>query len=190
MNPVVRYHPVLFALHWVLALLIIGALAVGFFWLAATPDTDPQKIGILRVHMAGGMLIVALMAVRLIVRLRTERPPRATTGHPRLDRLAPVLHQGFYLLVFLMVGSGFATAIIAGLNEIVFGPPGLPLPPTLSIYPTFVAHGVLAVVLAGFIVLHVLAALYHHFVRKDGLFRRMLFGRRVSNDAVPAGWVH
>jgi cytochrome b561 len=46
-------------------------------------------------------------------------------------------------------------------------------------YPTFVAHGYLALLLVGCIVLHVLAALYHQFVRKDRLFRRMWFGRRV-----------
>jgi cytochrome b561 len=42
-----------------------------------------------------------------------------------------------------------------------------------------VAHGYLALLLVGCIVLHVLAALYHQFVRKDRLFRRMWFGRRV-----------
>jgi DNA-binding transcriptional ArsR family regulator len=47
-----------------------------------------------------------------------------------------------------------------------------------SIYPTFVAHATLAALLAGFIVLHVLAALFHQGVLKDGLLRRMLFGRR------------
>jgi cytochrome b561 len=40
--------------------------------------------------------------------------------------------------------------------------------------------------LVGLIVLHVLAALYHHVVRRDGLFRRMSFGRRVADSAVPA----
>ncbi len=49
--------------------------------------------------------------------------------------------------------------------------------------PTFVAHGTLAALLAGFIVLHVLAALFHQFVLKDGLLRRMLFGRRGPNSS-------
>jgi cytochrome b561 len=53
MKQVSRYHPLLVTLHWVLAVLIIAALAVGFFRLAATPNSDPQKIGVLRVHMAG-----------------------------------------------------------------------------------------------------------------------------------------
>jgi cytochrome b561 len=180
MKPVVRYHPLLVALHWVLALLIVGALLVGFFGLAEAPDAGPQKIRLLRLHMAGGMLILALTSVRLIVRMGTARPAAAVIGHPLLDRLRPALHHGLYLLVFLLVGTGFATAILSGLNEIVFGSPGKPLPSHLSIYPTFVAHGALAAILAGLVGLHVVAALYHHVVRGDGLFQRMSFGRRVS----------
>jgi cytochrome b561 len=182
MKQVSRYHPLLVTLHWVLAVVIIAQLTLGFFGLAATPNSDPQKIGILRVHMAGGVLILALMVIRFIVRMRTSRPADATTGYPLLDRIAPVSHYGFYVLVLLMAGTGFATAILAGLGEIVFGPSGVPLPPTLTIYPTFVAHVFFATFLVGFIILHVLAAFYHQFVRKDGLFRRMLFGRRVARQ--------
>jgi cytochrome b561 len=70
-------------------------LALGFFGLAATPNADPGKIDILRVHMEGGMLILALMVVRFIVRLQTARPDGATTGHPFLDRIAPITHADF-----------------------------------------------------------------------------------------------
>jgi cytochrome b561 len=173
-----RYHPLLVTLHWLLAVLIIAMLCIGFLVLAPMPSADPQWIGILLVHMSIGMAILALMVARFIVRIRTSRPADATTGHPRLDRLAPIIHYGFYVLVLLMVGSGYATAILAGLNKSVFQGSGDPLPPDFSIYPTFVAHGTLAALLAGFIVLHVLAALFHQFVLKDGLLRRMLFGRR------------
>jgi len=186
MKQVSRYHPLLVTLHWLLAILIIAALAVGFFWLAAMPNADPQKIGVLRLHMAGGMLILFLMIIRFIVRMWTSRPAKATTGYPLLDRIAPITHYGFYVLVVLMAGTGFATALLAGLNEIVFAGSGDPLPPTLMIYPTRVAHGYIAALLAGLIVLHVLAALYHQFVSKDGLFRRMYFGRRAPNPSAPA----
>ena len=185
MNRVSRYHPLLVTLHWLLAVLIIAALIVGFFMLAATPNSDPQKIAVLRLHMAGGMLILALMVVRFIVRMLTSRPADATTGYPLLDRIAPITHYGFYVLVLLMVGTGFATGVLAGLPAIVFGGSGDPLPATFGTYPTWVAHGFIAVLLVAFIALHVLAALYHQFVRKDGLFRRMLFGRRVSNLSAP-----
>ena len=152
---------------------------------AAMPNADPQKIGVLRIHMAGGILILALMVIRFIVRMRTSRPASATTGYSLLDRIAPITHYGFYVLVLLMVGSGYTTGILAGLPAIVFGGSGAPLPPTFEIYPSFVAHGYIAAVLAGFIVLHALAALYHQFIKKDRLFRRMLFGRRVQNHSVP-----
>jgi cytochrome b561 len=186
MKHVSRYHPLLVTLHWVLAFLIVAALTIGFFGLAATPNSDPQKIGVLRVHMAGGMLILALMVIRFIVRMRTPRPADATTGYPLLDRIAPISHYGFYVLVLLMVATGYTTAILAGLPAIVFGGSGAPLPPTFLIYPTRVAHGTIATLLVGLIILHVLAAFYHQFVRKDGLFRRMFFGRRVSNSSAPA----
>ena len=178
MQPVLRYHPLLVALHWLLAILIIAALVVGYFLLAPMPNSSPEKIRILMVHMSVGMLILALMIIRFVVRMLTSRPQPATTGYPMLDRLAPVTHYGFYLLILLMVGSGYTTAILAGLNRIVFQKSGEPLPPDFDVYPSFIAHGVIAALLAAFITLHVLAAFYHQFVRKDGLFRRMFFGRR------------
>jgi len=181
-----RYHPLLVTLHWLLAVLIVGALILGFFVLAAMPNSDPQKLGLLLAHMAGGMLILGLMVIRLIVRILTSKPASATTGSPLLDRIAPITHYGFYLLVLLMVATGFATAIRAGLNRIVFQGSGEPLPESFTVYRPFVAHGYLAALLAAFIALHVLAAFYHQFVRKDGLFRRMWFGRRALNPSAPA----
>ncbi len=176
-----RYHPFLVTLHWLLALLVVAALMVGFFLLASRPNDDPQKISILRAHMAVGMAILALMIIRFIVRLRTWKPALATTRNAMLDRLAPIAHYGFYVLILLMVATGYATAILAGLNRIVFQGSGEPLPPDFGAYPTFRAHGALAMLLAILIVLHTLAALYHQFVLKDGLLRRMFFGRRVLN---------
>src|SRR5260221_7928992 len=112
----------------------------------------------------------------LVGRWSTAKWVAATTGGPGRDRLAPITHYGFYVLVPLMVGTGYATGILAGLPAIVFGRSGAPLPKSFMVYPTFVAHGVLAALLAGLIALHILAALYHQFVRKDGLFARMALG--------------
>ena len=175
-----RYHPLLAALHWTLAPLILATLAIGAFGLAGTPSSTPGKLDILELHMAGGMLILALMGVRLIVRLRTAKPEAATTGQPRLDRLAPLIHLGFYLMVLLMVLTGYVTGILAGLPAIVFARSGAPLPASFSPYPTFVAHAWLAGLLAALIALHLAGALYHQLVLKDRLLRRMGFGPRVA----------
>lgn len=66
--PSSRYHPVLVTLHWLHALMIIAALTLGFSVLAAMPNSDPKKMGILQAHMAGGMLILVLMSICFIVR--------------------------------------------------------------------------------------------------------------------------
>lgn len=178
MNRVTRYHPLLVVLHWLLAALILGALALGFLVLEPMANTAPGKIGVLRLHMAGGMLILALTALRFVVRVLSARPTPARTRYPLLDRLAPLAHLGFYGLIVLMVATGYATGILAGLPAIVFAGSGAPLPATFEQFPTFIAHGFLAGVLATVIALHVLAALYHQFVAHDGPFKRMGFGRR------------
>jgi cytochrome b561 len=181
-----RYHPLLVTLHWLLAMLIIAALTVGFFELAAMPNSDPKKLDVLELHMAGGMLILALTIIRFIVRVRSAKPAPLSTGYPLLDRLASITHYGFYLLIVAMVGTGYATGIIAGLPESVFARSGAPLPPDFQIYPTRIAHGYLAALLVGFIALHVLAALYHQFIKKDQLLRRILFGSRAFRSTVSA----
>lgn len=177
MQRVIRYHPILVALHWLLAALIIAALCIGFLSLAATPS-NPAKIPVLRLHMAGGMLILALTVLRAVTRKFTARPAPIRTGHRLADSLAPLAHFGFYALILLMVGTGYATGIIAGLPAIVFANSGDPLPPSFAAYPTFTAHFYLALVLLALIALHIAAALYHHVVRQDGLLRRMAFGKR------------
>jgi cytochrome b561 len=186
MQQVSRYHPLLVALHWLLALLIIATLILGFFGLAPMPNSDPFKIDVLRVHMAGGMLILFLMVVRFVVRMATSRPPPATTGYPGLDRIAPFSHYGFYVLVVLMAGTGLATALLSGLNTVVFGASGAPLPLDLKIYPARIAHGFIALLFVGLITLHVVAAFHHQFIRKNGLFGRMFFGQRVPDISAPA----
>ncbi|MGZ3311430.1 MAG: cytochrome b [Xanthobacteraceae bacterium] len=77
-----RYHPLLVMLHWLIAVLIIALLSIGFFLAVAVPNTDPHKISILLIHMAAGMFVFALMAVRFIVRLSTARPSDAAARQP------------------------------------------------------------------------------------------------------------
>jgi cytochrome b561 len=170
-----RYQPVLVALHWLLALMIIGLLCLGFFVLEDMPNSDPKKLDILVWHMSGGMFVFVLMILRTIIRIWSARPAAATSGSPLLDRLASMAHYSFYVIVFLMIATGWTTGwLISG----VFQPNGGPLPDSFAVFPTFQAHAVLATLLAILIVVHVAAAFYHQFVLKDGLFRRMWFGER------------
>ena len=170
-----RYQPVLVGLHWLLALMIIGLLCLGFFVLANMPNTDPKKLDILVWHMAGGMFVLVLTILRFVIRIWSARPATATTGSPLLDRLASIAHHSLYVIVFLMIASGWYTGwLISG----VFQHNGETLPNTFAVFPSFRAHAALATLLAILIAVHIAAALYHQFVLKDGLFRRIWFGER------------
>ena len=179
MADVSRYHPILVALHWLLAVLIIAALALGALVMAKLPNSDPMKLEALRSHMFGGGLILALMLARLLVRTRTAHPRAATAGHSLLDKVAWASHRLFYVLIIAMVASGATVALQAGLFETVYGGRGT-LPPDLWVYPIRSVHYLISRLLMGLIALHIAGALYHTFILKDGLLRRMAFGRRRS----------
>lgn len=173
-----RYHPALVALHWLLALLLIVGLVMGRFLLDPIPETDPAKLDALRSHMIAGLLILALMVIRLVVRLRTAHPPEADIGVPALNKVARLAHWALYLAVFGLIASGIGMSILAGLPPIVFGGSGDPLPISFDDLPPRMAHGIFATALMLLIAGHIAAALYHQFARKDGLLARMWFGKR------------
>ncbi len=173
-----RYHPALVVLHWLLAIMIIGGLIMGGNVLAETANSDPAKMLSLRMHMGMGMLILALMVIRLLVRLFTSKPPRSDIGNDLANKGGVAAHWAFYVVVIAMCGSGLAIANMAGLPAIVFGGSGAPLPETFDNLPPRGAHSALATILTLLILAHVGAGLWHQYVRKDGLFSRMWFGNR------------
>ena len=79
--------------------------------------------------------------------------------------------------MLVMAGSGIAMSVLAGLPQIVFGGVGT-LPVDFNALPPRAVHGIVAKLLMLTIALHVAAALYHQFVRRDGLLARMGFGPR------------
>lgn len=177
MTLVSRYHPLLVVLHWVLAFFIIAALALGALALARIPTSDPTKIEALRAHMSGGMMILVLMVVRLVVRTGSAHPAPASAGHPLLDRLAWASHRLFYVTVIAMASSGIIMALQTGAFDTVFFGHGQ-LPADFWAYRIRSVHYALSRLLMALIALHVVAALYHALVLRDGLLGRMFFGRR------------
>ena len=177
MTLVSRYHPLLVALHWILAVLIVAALALGALVMVKIPNTDPMKVEALRSHMIGGGLILVLMLVRLFVRIRTDHPAPPSTGVGVLDRLAWVSHRMLYGAVLGLAISGLIMALQTGLPGILFG--GGTLPADFWVYPIRSVHYVISRVLMAVIALHIVGALYHTLMLRDGLMRRMFFGRRL-----------
>jgi len=173
-----RYHPLLVSLHWLLAVLILFSLFAGSIILADMPNDNPDKIAILKVHIISGLVILVLMLLRLFVRIKMDTPEAIDTGDVFINKTGKYSHILIYVLVFLIVGSGLGTAILADLSDIVFFGSGEALPETFDDLPPRIAHGVLTKILIVTIVLHFLATMWHQFIRKENVLSRMWFGRR------------
>ena len=182
MSLVSRYHPALVVLHWLLALLIIAALALGALVMVNIPNAHPMKIEALRSHMAGGIVILVLMLARLLIRARSAHPAPASAGHPLLDWLGWASHRMFYGTVTVMAGSGIVMALQTGLFDTVFFGHGK-VPDDFWAFPVRRVHYVLSRVLMTLIAIHIAAAMYHAFLLRDGLLGRMFFGRRRIADS-------
>jgi cytochrome b561 len=185
MAQVSRYHALIVILHWILAFLIVTALALGALVMVKIPNGDPMKIEALRTHMTGGISILSLMLVRLIVRTRSARPPDASTGNSWLNQLAWLSHRALYVAVFAMGIAGLTMAIESGVLALLLG--GSPaIPDDFWVYPARTVHYLMSRVLMALIALHATGALYHTLVLRDGLLRRMWFGRRLVHGGAGA----
>lgn len=170
-----RYHPALVVLHWLSALLIILALFAGLGALGDMPNT-PEKAPMLATHMTMGLIILALTVTRLVVRFVSKKPAPATAGHPLLDKIGVATHWLLYLGALGMGLSGLGIASQSGIFPLLGGGE-VSLPADFMVYPPRIGHGLVARLLLALIALHVGAALYHQFIRKDGLLGRMWFGK-------------
>jgi len=161
--------------HWLMALLIIGLLALGLSLesFENTPDFR-QLIGW---HKEFGIVVLALACVRLGWKVLDVSPslPESMGGVMKLA--AKLGHGGLYVLMFAIPLSGWVMSNAAGHPVSMFGLFDLPI---LAAADEDFAHSVkelhetLAFVLIGLLALHIMAALVHHFIYKDDVLRRML----------------
>lgn len=177
-----RYTPTAMALHWGLAVMLIGILAVG--WYMTGLPFSPQRLKLYNWHKWAGVVILGLSVLRLAWRL-THRPPALpqalSAAMPRWQHLAHHgTHGALYGLFFIVPLLGWAYSSAAGFSIVLFG---------LWPLPDFVAadkalaeaikpwHALAAYTLAALVVLHVAAAVKHQLIDRDGLLQRMLPGR-------------
>jgi cytochrome b561 len=129
--------------------------------------------------MFAGTLVLVLMVIRLLFRRASKLPERATAHNGHLDRLAWLSHRLLYILVISQALSGLYMAVQAGLPDTLIMGRGM-LPADFWIFPVRSVHYALSRLLMATITLHIIGALYHTFILKDGLLRRMTFGRRLA----------
>lgn len=164
-----RYAPLLIALHWSTAIVVVVAYALSESGRHLRKETA-------LLHFAFGLLVLVLTTVRVGARVFGRSPPPPATVGPALVRLGKTVHAMFYLLLIAVPFTGWYSASRMGMPAKLFT---LTLPaltmPSPDETPGAVGElhqigGNLILLLAG---LHVVSALWHQLVMKDRIFKRM-----------------
>lgn len=170
-----RYSRTAIGLHWLVALAIATAFAVGLYM--HDLPLSPGKLRIYSWHKWAGMTIFLLVLFRLVWRL-THRPPVLPAGMPTWQQLAAdAAHRLIYVLMVAVPLSGWLMSSAKGFQTVYFGV--LPLPDLLAknkaLGETLEAvHQGLNFTLAGLVLAHAAAAIKHHLVDRDDVLARML----------------
>jgi cytochrome b561 len=173
-------------LHWLMALCILAMLFIGVGMVSTVSE---MRTWLIDLHKPLGILILCLAAIRACLRL-TRPAPALPADLPAFQRAAAHLsHLLLYVLMFALPLIGWAMLSAGGYPVELFGT--LVLPPIAPIDgPLYAAlrraHGLLAMALFVVILAHLGAALFHAWVRRDGVWQAMTLGRG-QPQALPAG---
>jgi len=173
------------ALHWLIFLMIVVLATVG--WYMKGLPNSPDKIKVYALHKSFGLTLLALVVLRLAWRELVDRVrPPLPPGMPAWQRFgAHASHLALYLLLFAIPLSGWLFNSAANFPLRWFGlfsVPSLSGPdPALKAFAGG-AHWWLFWVLVVVLAAHVGAALWHHFVVRDEVLRRMWPGTRAHGS--------
>ena len=180
-----RYGTVAITLHWLIALGIIANICLGLYF-SDLPRSDPDKFFLTQTHKSIGLTILVLSILRVIWRLMNPVPPLPETMSPVTRFAAHTSHFLLYFLILAIPLSGWllVSSSPLGLPTMYFGWFAWPQLPYFSELPRAAKRiwshefGTVHVYLAWsaivLVTIHVLAALYHQFIRRDVVLGRML----------------
>jgi cytochrome b561 len=185
MSSPARYNFLARALHWVLALALVGMFSVGLYM--ADLPFSPERLKLYNWHKWAGVVVLTLSLLRLLWRV-AHRPPELPAlvelAMPNWQRRAQhATHAALYVLFFAVPLLGWAYSSAAGFPIVVFGLWQLPdfVPISESLADTLkLLHKLSAFGLAGLVLLHVAGALKHQLIDRDGLLYRMGWGKPVD----------
>jgi cytochrome b561 len=163
-------------LHWLIVALVVLQFALAWT-MPDIPRGKPPE-GLVNLHLSVGATLLIVMLARLAWRLAHGAPPSLVVAAWQ-RRLAGTVHGLLYALLIVMPLAGWAWASAKGWPVTLFGTVTLPaLVPANWPYRSLASavHQNVAWAILGLVALHGLAALYHQFILRDGVLRRMLPG--------------
>ncbi|MDY7562425.1 cytochrome b [Pseudomonas sp. CCC3.2] len=175
MNNNARYHDLTIAMHWATALFIV--LAIGSVLLRDTVEDDDWQSFLLNLHRSMGVAILLLAIVRLLTRLIASSSS-VNAGLPKSVRLAAKAGHGvLYLFLLALPLTGWLLTSAQGKTLSFFGVYDLPMLVSKNRDLADQLGGIHetgAWIFIALIGMHISAALWHHFWRKDQVLRSML----------------
>jgi cytochrome b561 len=170
-----RYSGFARLMHWLVAVMILGSIAAGLIMVNLKPGDLQNQL--YSTHKAFGIVILALVAVRVLYRLINGAPPPEPSLSPLKRFVSQATHYALYALLIAMPILGWAGTSAFGAPVPIFGlfdmPPLLAKDQELA-KQIFQWHEFGAYAMAALVIIHAGAALHHHFVLKDNVLRRML----------------
>lgn len=167
MNSSEKYPVSMRVMHWLMAILILGQIAVGWYMTPYNEAREPLVSELYWWHKSFGLLAFLFIFVRLTNRLR-HTPPELPTSLPTFDRkLAHFVHRAAYFMIVMLPITGYTLSSTYEYSDgITFF--GLPIP---EVFPdserVFEAadwlHGILAYTLLVVVVIHIAGALKHRY---------------------------
>lgn len=192
------------ALHWLVAALMIYGAALAIYIVnqeEGVEENIQRYLTWIKVHKSVGLTVLLLAVFRLWWLWTNPRPQTAPEASARTHKLTLAVHGTFYALMFVLPVTGFLSSnsvgattrfwnlftvpnvfpakrdVVEFFNWLGMAMPGF-IPTDLSwalvLHRVHLVLGYLTVTL---IILHIAAALWHHFRLRDGVLRNMLLGR-------------
>ncbi|HEX4856019.1 MAG TPA: cytochrome b [Limnobacter sp.] len=177
-----RYGLPMVALHWLMAIGILTAFGAGLY-MVDIPGITPFKLKLYNWHKWLGVSLLALVVIRLLVRSASRTPRYPAHWGRRTIAAARLGHLALYLLMFAVPVFGYLFSLAAGFPVVWFGVIELPvviekdavLKEVFKTLHELSAKG-LVLLVAG----HVIMALKHHLLDRDGILGRMIPGLRAD----------
>lgn len=168
-------------LHWAIALMLFGLLALGFYM--QDLPLSPEKLKLYSWHKWAGVTVFLLVLVRLIWRQLHPPPALPATMSPLQVRLAHAGHVLLYGLMLALPLSGWLMSSAKGFQTVWFGVVPIPdlLPKNRMLGELLdEVHETLGMGLVILVLGHVAVSLKHHFIDKDDILLRMSFGKKTK----------
>ena len=167
-------------LHWFMAVALIVMLIAGFF-MGDIPKTSYWHEYIKNIHRLTGLLLLLLVLVRITLRLSSPLPHLPENMSSLEVLLSKITHIILYSLMLAIPLSGwFMTTAVGKVSKLpVIAGITLPMPWVTTNVPlakqAHSIHQLLSWGLVVLVILHIVAAVKHHFINQDNILKRMLF---------------